>query len=386
MKKNIRLLHCRIEWMSVKRYYGTLVLVLCIIKGFGQTIPKESSFELKTILGTHIYNDQGHLFQDKVYGLDAAYLVNIKQKNVEWVRLTNAKNYGLTFLYRDLKNLKGIQDTSANSFGQVFGLAAQMGFELFSLGKLKFTFTPSIGLAYTNKTFFTHSKNRFIGSHFNETLKADFGVELPFNKNADLLMGIGVLHLSNGGAVIPNGGLNTVNIYAGLKFNRYQGGQEISTQKKQNYSLQKNSIEISAGLGKRGVYEQQKQKLYKSGIYIGYNYYLNELISLKTGIDGVYYDTTYDPQNATQTFQYYATSIDKWRIGVSAGVDANIWKLTFTTQIGKYIHYNRLHEEVNWYWLFGPTYNITPRFGVQAKTYMHFFQADYINYGFVWRL
>jgi hypothetical protein len=94
--------------MSVKRYYGTLVLVLCIIKGFGQTIPKESSFELKTILGTHIYNDQGHLFQDKVYGLDAAYLVNIKQKNVEWVRLTNAKNYGLTFLYRDLKNLKGI--------------------------------------------------------------------------------------------------------------------------------------------------------------------------------------------------------------------------------------------------------------------------------------
>lgn len=361
-----------------------ICLIFCSLTSLAQIAPPNHSFMVKPIFGTHAYSDQGHLFQDKIYGLDVAYLKEFGQTDTKWINIAKARSFGLGILYRDLNNLKGISDTSANSFGQLYGLNAQIDFQLLRIGKARLIFTPSVGLAYASKNFFTNNKNRFLGSHLNETIKADIGIELPISKHTDFLFGVGTLHVSNGGAVIPNGGLNTVHIYAGLKLNNTQ--EQPKQEEQTNTTLHRSSIELSFGLGKRGVFEEKNKKLYKSGLYAGYNYYLNDVFSLKAGIDAVYYYDIYDSNNHVKTFQYYATSYDRWRLGASAGVDANVWRLTFTAQLGKYIHYNSLYKNATWYWAFGPTINITPHIGVQAKTYMHFFQADYINYGLVFRL
>lgn len=355
------------------------LLTFLSLGAFAQKIIN-STVSVKAIVGTHAYQDQGHLFQDKIYGIDMAYLTSVSEKNTALYSLTKIKNYGLEFTYRDLSLLKGIKDTSAHAFGQMYGLAAQANFELFAIGKLKIIFAPSIGLSYTNKTFFTNQKNRFTGSHFNEQIKADIGIELPFGQNTDLLVGAGMLHASNGGAVIPNGGLNTLHLYAGVNLN---GQQNKATPESQNkdYTLKRSFIELSVGAGKRGVFEDRTKKLYKTGLYGGYNCYLNSVFSLKAGLDAVYYFTVYNPNNNTNTFQYYATSLSRWRVGTSIGADANLWKFTLSAQVGKYIYYNNLYDKVNWYWAFGPTFNLSPRIGLQAKTYLHFFQADYINYG-----
>ncbi len=260
---------------------------------------------------------------------------------------------------------------------------AQIDLELAKIGKAKINFTPAIGLSYTNKNYFTNYQNRFLGSHINESIKADLGVELPLNEHSALMAGLGFLHLSNGGVIIPNGGLNTGNVYIGLKLSNPSAFTSI---RKSTYeTLQKNSFELSLGIGKRGVYQEKNKGYYKSGSYLGYNYYLNDFISLKGGLDAIYYYTVYDP-NDQKTFQNYGTSYDRWRTGISTGADLNLWRVTVTGQIGKYLHYNRYFKTASWYWAFGPTLNLTPHIGIQAKTYMHFAQADFVNYGLAFRI
>jgi len=364
------------------------ILVICFFLSLtcvqAQIVNENHSIIFKPVFGTHVNADQGHLFQDRIIGFDAAYFKDISRNKDKWIGPIGAKSYGIGLIFRDISNLKGAKDTAAHAFGQVYGLVAQMDFQLFKLGSVKVNFTPGVGLSVTNKYFFNSTKNRFLGSPINEAIKADLGMELPISKNTDLLAGLGFLHISNGGLTVPNGGLNTGNVYLGLKFGNTE---TLPSERKSSYEpLGRNSIELSAGIGARGVYEQRGKHFYKSGFYAGYNFYLNDIMTLKAGGDAVYYYSVYDPQKPGETFQNYGTSFDRWRTGLSVGADINLWRITVGAQLGKYLHYNRLMESATWYWTFGPTYNITPRLGLQAKTYMHFAQADYVNWGLLYRI
>ncbi|KLT65255.1 acyloxyacyl hydrolase [Pedobacter sp. BMA] len=367
----------------MRKHLLAIFFIFGLVSTHAQIAPENHSIFFKPVFGTHINSDQGHLFQDQIIGFDAAYFKDIEQNKDHWIKALGAKSYGLGFIFRDISRLKGAKDTSANSFGQVYGLVAQMDFELFKLGKAKFNFTPGIGLSLTNKYFGNHPKNRFLGSPVNEAIKADLGMELPVGKYTSLLAGFGFLHISNGGLTVPNGGLNTGNIYLGLKLNNPKNPSE---EKRSTYiPLRRNSIEISVGLGARGVPQQSDKHLFKSGLYAGYNFYLNDIMVLKAGADAVYYYTVYNPDDYAGTYQNYGTSYDRWRTGLSVGAEINLWRITVGAQVGKYLHYNRYKEDATWYWTFGPTYNITSRLGIQAKTYMHFAQADYVNWGLVYR-
>ncbi|WP_165499798.1 acyloxyacyl hydrolase [Pedobacter frigidisoli] len=368
----------------MKKHSLTIILFFIgLLISKAQIAPENRSIIFKPIFGTHVNSNQGHLFQDQITGFDAAFLKDISQNSDKWIGFSGAKAYGIGFIFRDFSKLKGNNDTSAHSFGQLYGFVAQMDFELFKVGKAKFNFTPGVGLSLTNKYFSKNPKNRFLGSTVNEAIKADLGMELPISDHTDLLIGFGFLHISNGGLTVPNGGLNTGNVYIGLKLNNQK---PVTAEQKSNYTpLQRNSIEVSAGLGARGVPEQNDKHLFKSGFYAGYNFYINDVVLLKAGADAVYYYTVYDPQNYAGTYQNYGSSYDRWRTGVSVGADVNLWRITVGAQVGKYIHYNRVKEDATWYWTFGPTFNITPQLGVQAKTYMHFAQADYVNWGLVYR-
>ena len=66
--------------------------------------------------------------------------------------------------YRDLSSLKGAKDLAENSFGKVIGLSAQLELGLIEFKKIRLNFYPSIGLAYTNKSYFNHPKNIILGT------------------------------------------------------------------------------------------------------------------------------------------------------------------------------------------------------------------------------
>jgi hypothetical protein len=348
-----------------------------------QIIAPNHSFSISPVLGAQAYEDQNHLLQDNIFGFDAVYSKNISQNKAPWVATLNAKSIGIALNYRDLSRLKGAKDLAENSFGKVIGLSAQLAMGLINFKKLSLNFYPSIGLTYTNKSYFNHPKNIILGTNINYNLSANIGLEIPKNQNNTLLMGLGFYHLSNGGMKIPNGGLNTVQVYLGVKHANLNAKKNLYESK--YLPLQKNNFEFMLGFGKRGVYQQKHQNLYRSGLYIGYNFYYNDVITFKTGLDAVYYFKTFDNNNAIATMQYYGTSYDKLRLGASAGVDLQIWRLSITSQFGKYVHFNSFYDQIKYYWTFGPTYNITPKIGFSVKSYMHKTQADYINFGIVLR-
>ena len=367
------------------KIFAVLLVSAISFTAGAQEIYKNHSFELKTVLGGHLLADKDGFIQDRLYGLDFSYLKDISHDKDNWIKHSHAKTYGLNFIFRDLSHLKGHQDTSVNAFGYAYGLAAQIEFQLLKIGNTTVNFTPAIGISYLTKTYFTDFKNRFIGSHLNETIKADLFVKIPLKSNMNLMAGAGFLHYSNGGFSIPNSGINTLTVFTGLSLNGQSSSSETGKTKSNFTPLQKNSIEIGFGIGRRGVYQEHKG-LYKSGMYAGYNYYLNDLLTVKAGFDAVYYYTLYDVSKNVQTFQYYATSYDRWRTGISLGLDVTMWRIVLSGQAGKYLHYNSYFKNIKGYWATGITYALTPHIGIQAKTYMHNLQADYINYGLVFRL
>ncbi|NEU07427.1 acyloxyacyl hydrolase [Flavihumibacter sp. R14] len=364
--------------------FALLTETLYSYKASAQNSDPAYIFEGRVVVGSHMIGGKDAL-QDRLYGLDLSYNKDLSHLSDNWVKLARASAVGISFIFRDLQDLKGHEDTSANSFGQAYGVSAHIDFRLLKAGETTFTLRPAVGLSYLTKTFFTNRNNRFIGSHLNEILKLDLLMQMPVSPKVDLTVGAGFLHYSNGGYSIPNAGLNVVSVSTGFRFKR------IPLEKKEYHSnfhqLNRNNFELNLGIGRRGISESRKGLL-KSGFYAGYNFFLNDLISFKSGFDAVYYYTPFDPApgRSIETYQKYATSYDKWRAGVSVGPEMTIWRLALNAQVGKYLHYNSFHKKIKWFWTSGLTYYVAPRVGLQAKTYFHVGQADFINYGLVFKL
>ena len=346
-----------------------------------QQIYPGNFFELKAVAGTHAIGSTSKKLKDRLYGLDLSYNKNILNNEDNWAKFSKVQSYGFALVVRDLNNLKGHRDTAAKSFGQAYGLVGQIDFLIFKRGNTSFNFRPGVGLSYLSKTFFTDPKNRFIGSHINEVIKADLLFQTQLRPGIDLIAGLGFLHYSNGGFNIPNNGLNTLSISSGLRLMKSARAKKVY---KSNFTqLQKNTFEINLGIGRRGVIESH-EGLLKSGLYAGYNFYINDILMLKSGLDAVYYYTPFIPtqEKGVQTFQYYGTSYDRWRTGLSLGAETTLWRFSVNAQFGRYIYYNSYYPDINWYWTNSLIYNIDQHIGFQAKTYMHKSQADYINFGF----
>ena len=371
---------------ELTRFIRFIVSLLFLLTNlaFSQTVTETSSISIKPIFGAHMLKTPEGSLHDQIYGVDLTYLKNLSNKEDAWIKESRICGYGFMLIMRQLNMIKGPGDTALNSVGQAYGATAVAKFNFIKVNHINLYISPSGGVSYLTKSFFNHPKNRYIGSHVNITLAADLGIEFEVTKNAKLSTGVGVVHYSNSGMIIPNGGLNTAHIFIQLALNKYSS--EATSKKFSNYlPLHKNSFEFGAGIGRRGIYEQHKG-LFRSGFYIGYNHRLNDAFVLKSGLDAVYYGTRYNPQKNLETFQYYGSSYDNWRTGLSVGADLNLWRLTINVQTGKYLHFNRLYKDINWYWTFGPTFFITPHVGIQAKTYMHRTQADYLNYGMLFKI
>ena len=365
-------------------FLAAFLLILTDTEGRAQLSYPNNLFEGRIVVGSHAIGGPTVL-QDRLFGLDLTVQRSINHISDGWVKRTGAKAAGISFIFRDLQDFKGHEDTSANSFGQAYGVAGHMDFRILSLGSASLDLRPGIGLSYLSKTFFTDKRNRFIGSHLNEIIKLDLLFQVPASSTVDLTAGAGFLHYSNGGMSIPNGGINMLSISTGLRLKKNDLEKKEYATRYRN--LNRSTFELNVGIGRRGVYESHKGLL-KSGLYAGYNLYINEIMTLKSGFDAVYYYTAFDPAPGRdiQTFQYYGTSYDKWRTGLTLGPEISLWRLSLNAQAGKYLHYNSYYKDINWFWTTGLTYYLSPRVGVQAKTYFHGNQADFINYGLVLKL
>lgn len=334
--------------------------------------------------GIDVDSDNPNRKDNYVSGLHISYNKNIENSNKEWVNFINAKNLSLGLTWHNLNHMKEVVDGIAYPGGQALGALAEVDLQLLKINKAKLLLTPGLGLAYITETIFTQPATSTIGSHINLMVTTGLSLEIPVSQNTDLVAAGNILHYSNGAIVVPNGGWNMITASLGIK-TAINKPSNVSTKPEEYPHIEGNSTELWFGTGFRGRYRDKSKKFFRSGAYAGYNFYINRALSLKAGSHLVYYHTVFDPDRFAETFQYYGSSLDRVRWGVAAGADLTMGRFVMNAMYGKYIHYRNYHN-VKWYWVYGMRYYFTPNTGLQTTFNLHGAQADYINWGVIFRL
>lgn len=387
----------RLIKLNIKTLLGfflSLIILLPITAMAQSTMPVPSdntanTLSVKAQYGVDIDADNPNKKNNYLYGLHVSYDKNIANSDQEWVKFVNAKNLSLGLTWNNLNQMKEIVNGVSYSGGQAFGALAEVDLQLLNLNKARLLLTPGLGLAYITETTSTQPATTTIGSHINLMITGELSLEVPISKNTDLVAGGHILHYSNGAIRVPNGGWNMIAGSLGIKtaLNKPKNNEPSDTLKNiDNYpQIEGNSAELWLGMGFRGAYRDNHKKFYRSGAYLGYNFYLNRALSIKMGSHMVYYHTVFDPSRFNETYQYYGSSLDRVRWGLAAGLDFTMGRFVMNAMYGKYLHY-RNHHNVKWYWVYGMRYFFTPNVGIQSTFNLHGAQADYINWGVIFKL
>lgn len=136
--------------------------------------------------------------------------------------------------------------------------------------------------------------------------------------------------------------------------------------------LTRNSVEIAAGIGRRGIINQQKGVLRGTGSLF-YNVRIHSLWDLKIGADAIWYERT--DQNLL-----LATSYEKWAYGAVIGSDFKMNRIIFTNGIGRYLYFNSRYP-IRFYTRIGFKYAISKHLNVGFFMRAHRYQADYLDFG-----
>lgn len=368
--------------------YLRVAFVLLIIFGpgghlYAQQASRGQSMSMKANYGQSM-TSKSHQGTSYAYGLTAAYEKEVAGLDQEWVRVLNAQRMSLGGFWQNLNHIQ--EDISGILYpnGQAFGLFTSLEMQLFKLDKVSFSLTPSLGLAYITETIETQPATATVGSHFNVYLMGTFGADVPLGQRLSLLAEVNVNHMSNGGMKVPNGGINTFNGVLGLR-SKLVTPTSYRAAKSEIIHQLGSGAEVSVGMGIRGKY-RSGESFYRTGIYAGYNYVLNQAIGFRAGMDMVYYHSVFDIDRFDETFQYYGSSYDRIRAGIGVGMDVGMGRFAFNALLGKYLHFRSFHENVNWYWTSGIRYYFTGNIAIQSTLYMHRVQADYVNWGLVFKI
>lgn len=342
------------------------------------------ALSIKAQYGIDVNSDNPIRKDNYLYGLHVSYDKNVANSGKEWARILNAQNVSFGLSWNNLDHMQELVDGVKYSGGQAFGALAEVDLQLLKLGRVRLLATPGVGLAYITENIFTQPATSTVGSHINLMVTGELSLEVPVSSNTALVAGANILHYSNGGVVVPNGGMNMLTGSIGIKTAVGQEGPRTD-QPEQYRHIEGNSAEVWFGAGVRGRYRDRHGKFYRSGLYAGYNFYLNKAISLKAGSHVVYYHTVFNPDRFDETFQYYGSSLDPIRWGVAAGADFTMGPIVVNAMYGKYLHYRNYHN-IKWYWVTGIRYYFTPNIGIQSTLSLHQVQADYANWGLILRI
>jgi hypothetical protein len=320
-----------------------------------------------------------HKLTGTAYGGELLYHINTVGNPSQWMRTMRLKSIDLVFNYKNMGDVKLADDPKEGVFGDSYALLGGLNISLIKLNKTELLFSPAFGIGYAAKTFFTNG-NPLIGSHTNFTSRAGLKIATALSPATQITAGIDILHYSNAAVRVPNNGMNTANISLGIV---QAIGKSIhpDSSRVSSFRHKTHSFDIGINMGRRGVY-QSKEGYFRTGLYAGYNYRLNSIFALSSGIDAVYYHSVFDPADFNRTYQSFATSYEHWRVGAALGPDIWMGRLALMMKYGYYLHYNSYRDN-HTYWTAGMKYNALNWAAVQAKIYIHKTEADFVGFGFI---
>ncbi len=250
-----------------------------------------------------------------------------------WEQRYNYPDYGVSFIYQNLKN---------DNLGNNFGFYAHYNFYFL---KRNLMLRVGQGIAHTSNPYdrIENPKNIAFGSHLLSStyLMLNYKKERIFNRFG-FQAGVSLIHYSNANVKAPNTSINTIALNAGLTYNLDEADVKYeadSISEKFTESIKYN-LAFRSGINQSDIVGSAQYPFYilsayadkrlshKSAIQLGadvfFSNFLKELIRFQSTAnlgDGVTGDEDFK------------------RVGIFAGHELFINRMSIETQLGYYIYY-----------------------------------------------
>lgn len=220
----------------------------------------------------------------------------------------------------------------------------------------------------------SNPKNTMIGTKLNAFINAGFINELRISEHVQINAGISFMHLSNGGTTLPNLGLNTPGVTAGLRYSVVP----VAT---------KNTL-LKEGFTPETVIRVQTAIALRQASRVGGNHYLINLVQAEGGrrINPNHYfggglQVTYN-----RSLDYFPLEgpLDpvkkkKLQVGLYGSYEHHFGKLSFPFQVGVYIYNKNLYPVL--FQQYGARFQVNKHFDVSMMLKSHLGKADFIHTG-----
>lgn len=310
------------------------VLFFTSVTLFAQEGTNNSYFDLNYIRGNISLhnNDLLHLIKGHPEGFIFSW--NKKTFGDEtWQQRYNYPDYGASFIYQDLKN---------DVLGHSYGIYGHYNFYFFKRNVL---FRVGQGLAYNTNPYdkYNNPKNVALGSHILSStyFMLNYKKENLFNR-VGFQTGLTLIHYSNANVKAPNTSINTVGVNVGLHYNLDDGSQEFikdSDAKKITEPIKYN-FAFRTGINQSDVIGSDQFPFYILSAYADKR--LSHYSAIQFGTDVFF-------SNFLKEFIYYRSvafpednlsgNEDHKRVGLFAGHELFVNKMSLITQLGYYVYY-----------------------------------------------
>ncbi len=146
---------------------------------------------------------------------------------------------------------------------------------------------------------------------------------------------------------------------------------------------QRSHAEFGIGIGRR-AYINSKSAMLRGTLFANHLYKINNVISIRHGLDVIYWHKKYDDINSGPGSGYLITSssYEHFAYGYILGCDVVMNKVTVQLGMGKYLHYKQIAiYNYQFYSKFGFKYKLTDKLYLNSTIRAHGTIADYIDFG-----
>ncbi len=146
-------------------------------------------------------------------------------------------------------------------------------------------------------------------------------------------------------------------------------------------SLNRNHFETNIGIGRR-AYINSKSAMLRGMFSINYNYHVNNVFYLRTGLDVNYYDHVFNGDYYGLGYIVKSTSLEKYSYGLFLGGEIVMNRIVFQGGMTRYLYYKPLPQyNFKYFSRIGFKYLVSPHFNVGFFLKAHANEADYLDFG-----
>jgi hypothetical protein len=334
--------------------------------GFWKNASVGSRFHFGSYL---ITKTKAEYIKDSYASYGEIYLQFQTKGKSDWEISHRYPQWGISFLYGNTGSRQYI--------GHMSSVYAWFNLPVIKSHRYTGSILAGTGPGWVSKPFDinTNPKNTLIGTRLNAFIHLALQNEFTLSKRLGLSAGLNFLHLSNGGTTLPNLGINTPAVFAGI---RYALGEPIKLERT-----------IKSDFKKTFRYQVFTSMSLKQAPWIGGNYYAINVLQTEAtyrfkrnyslGLGAMFtYNRSLD-FFPLENPSYEKRGQKKLQIGTYGSYEHFFGRLSVPLQLGVYVS-NRAKSPLL-FQQFGLRYGFSKHFSAEFFLKSHMGQADFIHTG-----